>query len=460
MNDETILPEEDQIVIKSTLMDVDLKDIKVHPRYRKDYGELKDLVDSIKEKGVLQPISLNRNFELAAGGRRFAAAAMAGLTSIPCIIRDTEELIDRLEVELFENIHRKNMEWHEEVKLVKDISDLYQTKHGKKWTQRKTAALLNKSLGGVSDAIKMAQAIETIPELKNCKTQNDAVKVLKKADKHVEIQTARALQEEMLKKSEHGLDYVRMAKSNFQIGDAFAGLKDLQETYERNKSTSMISFIEVDPPYAIDLNEVKKKGNITPDELAIYKEISKENYPMWLVSLASAIYKVAAPNSWMVFWFGPTWFTEVKYALITAGWKVDDIPGVWVKGEEDSEGFGQTNQPNLYLGRCYEPFFICRKGDISLNKPGRSNVFNFKPVPSSKKYHPTQRPIELIEDILQTFVRPGAVVMVPFLGSGTTVQAAYRQDMSAFGWELNAHNKDEFLLMVENDSKLKEKSNG
>ena len=57
--------------MNTNLQNVKLTDIKISPRFRKNYGDIKELVTSVKEKGILQPISLNKNLELAAGGRRF-----------------------------------------------------------------------------------------------------------------------------------------------------------------------------------------------------------------------------------------------------------------------------------------------------------------------------------------------------------------------------------------------------
>lgn len=447
--------------MQNELRMVMMKDIKVPQRFRKDYGDMDELVKSVSEKGVLQPISLNKNMELAAGGRRYAAAAVVGLIEIPAIIRDSVEELDRLEVELYENIHRKDMTWHEEAALTLAIDNLYKERHGSAgnaknsslWSSKKTADLLNKSPGYVSENIKLAQAAEALPALKEVKKKSDALKMLKKMGKQEEIKKAREEHKEIIKNS--GTSFLARAESNFRIGDCFNGMAEVGKTYEEMKTPSMISLIEVDPPYAIDLAEVKQKHSPTSEELKVYEEISKERYPSFLDRLCKAIYEVAAEDSWTIFWFGPTWFTEVKAALVNAGFKVDDIPGIWIKGVEDSEGYGQTNKPELYLARAYEPFFIARKGSPRIRKPGRSNVFSYKPVPASAKYHPTQRPIELMEDILETFAWPGQIVMVPFLGSGVTLRAAYRQDMPGFGWELNKHNKDHFMIEVDNDDKLK-----
>lgn len=425
---------------------VKLKDITVPDRYRKDYGNIEELVENVKEKGILQPISLNANLELAAGGRRFVAATLAELTEIPAMIQDGNEELDRLEIELFENIFRKDMTWPEESALTEAINELYLSKHGKNWSGRKTAGVLGKSIGMVSENLLLSKAVKAMPELKKCKTRKDALKVIKKTVRNEEVKVAVKKQAEEM--NHPNMDILRIADANFEIQDCFLGMEELDEYYKKNKIKSKINFVEVDPPYAIDLNEIKKQEGITDAELKIYKEISKEKYPSFLNRTCELIYRTTADNTWVIFWFGPTWFTEVKYALESAGFTVDDIPAIWVKGDKDSEGTGQTNQPSIYLARAYEPFFIARKGSPKIQQEGRSNIFYHKPVPPAQKYHPTQRPIELIQDIIDTFCYPTDITMIPFLGSGTTLLALYSRNMKGFGWELNKSNKDHFLLEV------------
>src|SRR5574337_1611673 len=85
-----------------------IKLIKVEDRARKDLGDLDDLVSSIKEKGVLQPVIVDTDYKLVAGGRRLAAAELAGLLVIPAIIRrpsavtGLDKRLDALEIELHE----------------------------------------------------------------------------------------------------------------------------------------------------------------------------------------------------------------------------------------------------------------------------------------------------------------------------------------------------------------------
>jgi len=443
----------------SELRKLHVKDIKVGTRFRKEYKNLESLKASIKDKGIVQPITVNKNIELVAGGRRYAAAAallLEGITvEVPALIRDTDDELDLRECELIENIEREDLTWQEEVALTERIHELQIEKHGPDWSGRKTADMLGKSVGGTAQNLSLAKAMNEVPELKKVKNKKDVLKLLRQTAEQLDTEEKREAQKHRLamvasigatEREMHS--NLKRADTNFKIMDCFEGMREFNA---QRSPESPVVMIEVDPPYAIDLAVLKKKEGITNDDLKRYKEISKENYPSFLTNLCGLLYESAAPDTWCIFWFGPTWFTETKDALINAGFKVDDIPGIWLKGDDDSEGTGQTNSPATYLARAYETFFIARKGSPKIRKQGRSNVFSFKPVPSGQKYHPTQRPIELIKEILNTFAYPGAVCMVPFLGSGTTLRAIYKADMNGFGWELNKENKDYFMLEVEKD---------
>src|SRR5258708_35488050 len=163
--------------------------------------------------------------------------------------------------------------------------------------------------------------------------------------------------------------------------------------------------------------------------------------------MAKETYRVASSHAWMICWFGPTHFHLVQTALRGAGWAVSEVPAIWVKPS------GQTMAPEYNLANCYEPFFICRKGKPMLVKRGRSNVFEYSPVAAGAKYHPTQRPMELMSEILETFTIPMQIVLVPCLGSGMTLRAGYLHGVNCFGYDISDRYRDRFLLGVEEDTR-------
>ena len=83
---------------------------RFQPREVFDETGLEELADSIKEHGIIQPIIVRQvgdKYELIAGERRSKASAMAGLTTIPAIIRNMDDK-ESAKVSLLENVQRKN----------------------------------------------------------------------------------------------------------------------------------------------------------------------------------------------------------------------------------------------------------------------------------------------------------------------------------------------------------------
>ena len=88
---------------------VKIEDIKVRRRVRKDLGDLAALKESLRNYGLLNPITLNSNYELVAGQRRLEAAKILGWERINAIVIDsTVGKVDQLEMELEENNQRKD----------------------------------------------------------------------------------------------------------------------------------------------------------------------------------------------------------------------------------------------------------------------------------------------------------------------------------------------------------------
>lgn len=422
--------------MKTQVKFIKIADIKEGIRFRKDLGDLTSMIASIKEKGVLQPITLSHDMQLQAGQRRLTAAKSAGLLTIPALVREFQGEIDLREVELIENVDRLDFSYGERAALVKEIDSLYKSKNVD-WSGRETAKLLDRGHSSVARDLKLASAIERIPEIGECKTADDALKMIAKMEEDQVVGELRKRQ------SAPGVDkgvaaMLRCADANYRIGDTFKGLAEL-------RSDGPIDLIECDPPYGIDLTGVKRGREEVNSTVTGYNEIPASEYELFLGRLCKELYRVAAPNSFLVFWFGPTWHTQVFANLRTAGWLVDDIPCIWAKGG------GQTMHPEYYFARTYEPFFLCRKGKPILNKRGRSNLFHFSG--ESGKYHPTQRPLTLMEEILTSIGVDLQTVLVPFLGSGVTLRAAYKAGMKVFGWDLNGEYKDKFMLAVEEDAK-------
>lgn len=430
---------------------VKLADIKVGERYREDLGNIEELAGSIRETGLIQPLSVSTDMVLLAGGRRYAACSALGLLEVPVLIRESADQIDAREVELFENIHRKDMTWQEQSKITAEIHRLY-VERDPNWSQRKTAQLIEQNPMNVTRALKLANAIAINPAIAECKTADDAQKVIKKVEENAIVAELAKRQQTMVNNVENGMVTGKIelciarawktADANYRIGDVFEGLSSL-------KADGLIDVIECDPPYGVELGVLtdrKDKGAALRDRDNDYHEVADGQYPEFLNKLTKELYRVAGKDSFMVFWFAFRWYPEVLKALQEAGWKPDLVPALWIKDN------GRTPRPDLLLARSYEPFIVCRKGNPTIVKQGTLNTFVTQP--ESKKFHPAQRPVKLMEEIINTFLDEGrGTVLVPFAGSGATLRACYNLGHHVLGWDTNNEYKDKFLLAVEEDTK-------
>jgi ParB family chromosome partitioning protein len=109
-------------------MNVDINSIKIlteNPRTAFDEEKLKELADSIRERGILQPLVCKQNgseYILIAGERRLRAAKMIGLKEVPIILRDTEQNEIKIE-QVIENLQREDLSAEDKYLAFKKMRD-------------------------------------------------------------------------------------------------------------------------------------------------------------------------------------------------------------------------------------------------------------------------------------------------------------------------------------------------
>jgi len=132
------------------------------PRRRFDEDSLRELSESIREHGLLQPIIVRPldagGYQIIAGERRWRAARLAGLTEIPAIIRDADNK-QTMELALIENLQRENLNALEEAEGYRDLMELYHL------TQEEAAARLGKSRSAVANALRLLTLPAPVLEL-------------------------------------------------------------------------------------------------------------------------------------------------------------------------------------------------------------------------------------------------------------------------------------------------------
>ena len=127
---------------------------KYQPRKNFDEENLNDLVNSIKERGVIQPIIVrksntnNSKYEIIAGERRWLAAQKAGLHEIPVVVIDADDL-KSLEFAIVENVQRHDLNPLEEAQGYKRLIDEFS------YDQEKVSKFIGKSRSYITNALRL-----------------------------------------------------------------------------------------------------------------------------------------------------------------------------------------------------------------------------------------------------------------------------------------------------------------
>ncbi len=161
-----LIPQREVVFVKNsaeTIVHIPLSEVKANkyqPRAEFNKEKLNDLVNSIKEKGVIQPVLVRRaidGYELIAGERRIRAAAMLKLENIPAIIKDVND-VDMLEIALIENIQREELNPIDEAKAFERLTTEFN------FTQDKIAQAVGKDKSTISNAIRLLGLPQKIQE--------------------------------------------------------------------------------------------------------------------------------------------------------------------------------------------------------------------------------------------------------------------------------------------------------
>lgn len=131
------------------------------PRRIFDEEALQSLADSIREAGILQPLLVveeNGRYRIVAGERRFRAARLAGLSSVPCIVRSMSQQ-EQMEAALIENIQREDLNAIEEAKAIRQLME------NCGYTQEQAASRLGKSRPAVANLLRLLNLPEEVQQM-------------------------------------------------------------------------------------------------------------------------------------------------------------------------------------------------------------------------------------------------------------------------------------------------------
>ncbi len=167
------------------------------PRRRFDETGLKELADSIRSAGLIQPLIVRktaRGYELIAGERRLRACRLAGFSEAPCIVRDTPNESDSALMALIENVQRKDLHYFEEAECCRALLKTCFM------TQEQLAVRLGKSQSALANKLRLLRLSPCVRRaiVEAGLTERHARALLRLPEEHMQLELVRRAFEQSL----------------------------------------------------------------------------------------------------------------------------------------------------------------------------------------------------------------------------------------------------------------------
>ncbi len=369
------------------IVDVLLDSLKLPPDYKEDEDQVKAMAQSIKDRGLLQPITVKSDGTIVIGRKRVCAMRRLEWATAPCILMADEVSKDECHISsLHENLKRSNLPWHEQVILEKELHDLRQSQHGKGkqgkkvgWSLRDTARELDIALGSLSEDLRLAEALLSDPNLKKVGDKTTAKRVIL-AGLRLATQEAEARLP-----TDYPTNVTHHGSAEVVLG-----------VYPNN-------FFDVcltDPPWL-----EFKDGKLVKDEAteSVFPEIYRT------MKLNSFLYAFVSTQDWFVY----------HRILPKMGFRMQKWPLIWIKENTLTHGTRSWEYQ-----RDFELVLLAVKGTPSLANSMLSAVSSCPIVAPSKRIHQNEKPTAVINRYIEHSTFEGSIILDPFAGSGVVGVAA------------------------------------
>lgn len=471
---------------------------------RQDLGDIESLAVSLQEHGLIQPIALERNtLNLIAGGRRLTAMKTLGWTVLEhgkhFVYHDEMSEATRRELELEENVRRKDMSWKERVLTIAEIHKLKSTKailSSERWGLREAGELLGMSMANVSLILRVAQELKSgTKEVLASETLTEAIKCMIRA-KEVEAQALLAkniLQSGAATKlggvtSEY-LSVVKDLPTEIQSGtlvedgevpfEEFMARLNKQKQQTESPVDSTLPLVEIplsrmlihtdcldfmskmnpesvdhiitDPPYGIDMDMLDQQNLGMKEIDSVKAEHTVEGNLDLMKKFLPLAFKILKDKGFLIFWYDMDHHEKLQGWARNAGFKVQRWPLVWMK---EHQCMNQSAQYNFT--KATEVAMVCRKGMATLQDVQNKNYLALA-TPSNPEYidlqHPFAKPFKLWQWLQVAVAYEGQLIYDPFAGVGSSLTSALVNKFNILATECCAEHFAKQVIRVSNHYK-------
>lgn len=411
---------------------VNILDIYIGQRQRKNHSDVDQMAKSLLENGQIHAITVRpttdedraegatQPWALVTGGRRLAGSILAGWNQIRA-----ENLLDMSEfrrnaIELEENLQRRNLTWQEEIDAKQKLTALYR-KENPTWADFQTAEVLGESKATVSKDLKLAEAIKLHPELAKASSKKAAHRLLDTKLSHARKVAqmvsfdASSIESRMLNCDAidlltslpnnsvdlflsdlpFGIDYFDMPSSDRKAGGG-------QSKFDDSHATALSLINRIMP---LMLDKVKPDG--------------------WIILMASRELEVAIRNGVVVH------KTQKRINHPDKAPNMAAMPWIWYRPNSRSNPI----HPHLTAKSVYDHIYVINAGKGRLSR-ACDNVIMIDST-YDERIHAHQKPIPLGIELITRCTMPGAFVVDVTMGSGAFLAAAASVQRNFMGCDLN-----------------------
>lgn len=446
------------------LIEIKIDQINMGSRIRQDLGDIDGMASSLSRVGQLQPIIINRDHLLVAGGRRLTAAKQLGWDTIAAVYRDTLNEAELREIELEENLKRKDLNWVEEVIGLERVFNLRQARYGESkggrpsigdkdgYSQADAAEEFGRVQSNISLDLTLARGIREFPELCDEKSKASAFKryrlwqetrirkeqAARNQEKEANLGNAESESEDVRASEDNHMDakseqrYAKQSirkviwkgKGSLYHADALDFLPRFVD------AGGQVDCIVTDPPFGLGM--FKEGQAISGGRLASNIGTMYDDDPHETMDLLDKVFMWAGralkPDGHAYIFFHMTRYEEMYRMARQHFGTCEETPLIWIK---NTPGIGDPNRTWVY---AYEPILWVNRGR-SLIKPQAFNYLRYESVPATQRHHPMQKPAALLRHLISASCVPGEQVLDLFAGSGSTLVAAHQVGVRFIGVE-------------------------
>lgn len=413
-------------------------------RQRKEFNKQKldDLKQSILDNGLLNPPTFVINdagiYILVAGERRLKAIRMLAEEKrsficnkvqinpgeLPILLLAKSDKLSRTQAELDENIMREDLTWAERTAALAAFHAL-RTQANPDITQTEVAKELATKKLGVEPTVNQVSAQRqeirraTIvaehlhkPEIANARSEAEAYQLVLKSE-------SEAYEAELIRRKKKSV--ANSLRCELRHGNSIEIMKQMDD--------NQVDLILTDPPYGIGANTAGYRNRTM---LHHNYDDSEEN--------ARAILETLLVEGWRISKLRANLFifTDIKHFAwlydnaSRCGWMPWRYPVIWQKGT--AEGLAPWGRNGFV--HTYDIAFWATKG-----RRGTNNTFvdilTYNRVARSERIYAAEKPVVLLETLINLFTDPGDLVFDPCAGSGSTLLAAKNLNRHSLGIEIN-----------------------